>query len=160
MQYFTAAQYYSAMFHYSAFTAVWSLQWNTAVQCFLAVHCNLQLSSQLVNLLLLDWTRSSQQRNIANISPTKIIFLVCFWSTYNVSVRSSTTVWLPDAHISCCNYKMICRQFWRGTPSWSFIFFFFLLFWELIPRTERYYRLQLVKFSREFVFLSCLSYSS
>ena len=49
-----------------------------AVQC-VPVQCNLQLSSQLVNLLLLDWTRSSQLRNIANLSPPKIFAFRCLF---------------------------------------------------------------------------------
>ena len=106
------------------------------------MQCNLQLSSQLVNLLLLDWTRSSQLRNIANLSPLKICFpMFVFGRNFNVFTCSSTTVLLPNTHISCCNYKLMWRQFWRGTPSWSFVFLALL-------RTERYYRVQSVKLSR------------
>ena len=91
------------------------------------MQCNLQLSSQLVNLLLLDWTRSSQLRNIANLSPLKICFpMFVFGRNFNVFTCSSTTVLLPNTHISCCNYKLMWRQFWRGTPSWSFVFLLFL----------------------------------
>ena len=91
------------------------------------MQCNLQLSSQLVNLLLLDWTRSSQLRNIANLSPPKIFFpMFVFGRNFNVFTCSSTTVLLPNTHISCCNYKLMWRQFWRGTPSWSFVFLPFL----------------------------------
>ena len=100
-----------------------------AVQC-VPVQCNLQLSSQLVNLLLLDWTRSSQLRNIANLSPLKICFpMFVFGRNFNVFTCSSTTVLLPNTHTSCGNYKLMWRQFWRGTPSWSFVFLLFLLNW-------------------------------
>ena len=78
-----------------------------AVQC-VPMQCNLQLSSQLVNLLLLDWTRSSQLRNIANLSPLKICFpMFVFGRNFNVFTCSSTTVLLPNTHISCCNYKLM-----------------------------------------------------
>ena len=87
------------------------------------VHCtrvqwNLRLPSQLVNLLFLDWTRSSEQGNIANLLLLFFVIsnsfefclvkLMFVWSICNVFVCSSTTVLLPDnAHISCGNYKLM-----------------------------------------------------
>ena len=41
---------------------------------------------------------------------------------------------LPVTRISCRNYKLMFRQFWRGTPSWSFVCFCNLQ--ELKPRRD------------------------
>ena len=48
---------------------------------------------------------------------------------------------MPVTQISCRNYKLMFRQFWRGTPSWSFVCFCNLQ--ELKPRrdlgSQKYY---------------------
>ena len=84
-----------------------------------------------ITFLSYEWTKNS----LMMIVCANMEFVLGLW----------TTVWLPDTHISCRNYKMMCGQFWRGSPIMSFVFFCQNQFQNILSPCEPFFESRLWK---------------
>ena len=89
-------------------SAMW---WCFVLQCIVmkgsAMQCNLQLPSQLVNLLFLDWTRSSELGKIANLLFLNFCDMKFFWIVFGQNYVCLVNMYVM---FLCAHQQQFCCQ--------------------------------------------------